>query len=83
MPNMGTLRDFGANSTLDGQFVVEKFLHTFTGLTTSFYWKLLSADEASDIKRSFKTTYFVTTAPTDANLISGAQCRPLASHAQL
>jgi len=37
MPNIGILRDLGANSTLDGQFVVEKFLHIFTGLTTSFY----------------------------------------------
>jgi len=82
MPNIGILRDLGANSTLDGQFVVEKFLHIFTGLTTSFYWKLLSADVASDIKRSFKTTYFVTTAPTNASLISGAQCRPLASYAK-
>jgi len=78
MPNIGTLRDLGANSTLDGQFVVEKFLHIFTGLTTSFYWKFLSADVASDIKRSFKTTYFV----TNASLISGAQCRPLASYAK-
>jgi len=43
---------------------------------------LLSADVASDMKRSFKTTYFVTTVPTDANLISGAQCRPLASNAK-
>jgi len=43
---------------------------------------LLSADVASDIKRSFKTTYFVTTAPTNASLISGAQCRPLASYAK-
>jgi len=37
MPNIGILRDLGANSTLDGQFVVEKFLHIFTGLTASFY----------------------------------------------
>jgi len=36
-PYIGTLRDLGANSTLDGQFVFEKFLHIFTGLTTSFY----------------------------------------------
>jgi len=26
-----TLRDLGANSTLDGQLVVDKFLHIFTG----------------------------------------------------
>jgi len=30
-PYIGTLRDLGANSTLDGQFVVEKFRHIFTG----------------------------------------------------
>ena len=30
-PYIGTLRDLGANSTLDGLFVVEKFLHIFTG----------------------------------------------------
>jgi len=82
MPNIGILRDLGANSTLDGQFVVEKFLYDFTGLTTSFHRKLLNADVASDIKRSLKTTCFVTTAPTYANLISGAQCRPLASYAK-
>jgi len=43
---------------------------------------LSSTDIASDIKRSFKTTYFVTTVPTNASLTSGAQCRPLASYAK-
>jgi len=37
----------------------------------------------SDIKRSFKTTYFVTTTPKYAGLTSGTQCRPLASYTKL
>jgi len=41
---------------------------------------LQNADVTSDVKRSFKTTYFVTTAPTDASLISGALCWPLATY---
>jgi len=41
---------------------------------------LYNADVTSDIKRSFKTTHFVTTTPTDASLISGALCRPLATY---
>jgi len=44
---------------------------------------LYNADVTSDIKRSLKTTYFVPTAPTDASLISGALCRPLANYAKL
>jgi len=43
---------------------------------------LLSVDVASDIKRGCKTTHFVITAPTDASLISGVLCRPLASYAK-
>jgi len=30
-PYIGTLHDLGVNSTLGGQFVVEKFLQIFTG----------------------------------------------------
>jgi len=30
-PNIGTLRDLDANSTLVGKFFVEKFLHIITG----------------------------------------------------
>jgi len=35
-PYIGSLRDLGANSTLDGQFVFEKFLHIFTCLNLHF-----------------------------------------------
>jgi len=37
---------------------------------------------ASDVTCSFKTTYFVPTAPTHVSLNSGAQFRPLASCAK-
>jgi len=37
MSNIGILRDLDAYSTLNQKFVVEKFLHIFTGLTTSFH----------------------------------------------
>jgi len=43
---------------------------------------LSNANVTSDIQRSFKTTYFVTTVRTNASLTSGAQCRPLATYAK-